>query len=64
MMELSNQKYVDPTALLGKVIGRDGKPVQIGEQGDVADFCEIFETNIARGFKAVAKNGEVNLVDE
>ncbi|PRP79760.1 hypothetical protein PROFUN_12622 [Planoprotostelium fungivorum] len=64
MMELSNQKYVDPTALLGKVIGRDGKPVQIGDQGDVADFCEIFETNIARGFKAIAKNGEVNLVDE
>lgn len=34
LMELSDQKYVDPSALLSRVIGRNGKPVQIGDQGD------------------------------
>lgn len=32
---LSNQKYVDPSPLLKKVL-KDGKPVDIGEQEDVA----------------------------
>ena len=32
----SNQKYVDPSDLLRHLIGKDGKPVSIGDQQDVA----------------------------
>lgn len=31
----SNQKYIDPSNLLKKTIGPDGKPINIGNQEDV-----------------------------
>lgn len=34
-MQLSNQSYVDPSALLKKLLDKDGKPVQVGNQEDI-----------------------------
>lgn len=35
-LSFSNQKYIDPSHLLKKTIGTDGKPVFVGNQEDVA----------------------------
>jgi hypothetical protein len=35
-LSASNQKWVDPSAVLRKLIDRHGKPVRIGEQEDAS----------------------------
>jgi len=44
----SNQKWVDPSRLLNKLT-KDGKPISIGEQEDVAEFNEIFLKTLQAG---------------
>ena len=34
-MSQSNQSFVDPSALLRKLLDKDGKPVTIGNQEDI-----------------------------
>jgi hypothetical protein len=36
MLLRGNQKYIDPSALLKKLIDRAGKPVHLGNQEDVS----------------------------
>lgn len=58
LMMYSNQKYVDPSPVLKNLNDKDGKPVSIGDQQDVADFNEILFKTLEKGFELGAKEGE------
>lgn len=59
---LSNQKYVDPSPLLKKVL-KDGKPVDIGEQEDVAEFNELFLRMLQQGV-SIAWNDKSDYINK
>jgi len=42
----SNQKYIDPSNLLKNLMGKDGKPVSIGDQQDVAGTNQLETINL------------------
>lgn len=44
----TNQKYVDPSELLKNLMGKDGKPVSIGDQQDVAGKGDLTILTIYR----------------
>eukprot|EP00005_Dracoamoeba_jomungandri_P000425 CAMPEP_0174251172 /NCGR_PEP_ID=MMETSP0439-20130205/1081_1 /TAXON_ID=0 /ORGANISM="Stereomyxa ramosa, Strain Chinc5" /LENGTH=918 /DNA_ID=CAMNT_0015331415 /DNA_START=79 /DNA_END=2835 /DNA_ORIENTATION=+ len=50
-MLLSNQKWVDPSPLLKKILDRNGQPINIGNQEDVSEFNELFLERIAEGLE-------------
>eukprot|EP01119_Soliformovum_irregulare_P016728 TRINITY_DN4887_c0_g1_i3.p1 TRINITY_DN4887_c0_g1~~TRINITY_DN4887_c0_g1_i3.p1 ORF type:complete len:586 (-),score=187.49 TRINITY_DN4887_c0_g1_i3:50-1573(-) len=52
---LSNQKYVDPSELLKNLMGKDGQPISIGDQQDVADFSELILKTLEKGFELGSK---------
>jgi len=54
-MIYSKEKFCDPTALLSKLVGRDGKTIAIGDQQDVADFNDIFLKSVAKGFEIISE---------
>lgn len=56
----SNQKYVDPSRLLQRITGEDGKPVKIGDQEDVGDFNELLLNRIATGLKIASERNSCN----
>lgn len=51
----TNQKWVDPSALLKKILDRNGTPVNIGNQEDVSEFNELFLERIAEGLDLTSK---------
>lgn len=47
LMEFGNQKYVDPSALLKKLMDRTGtKPVELGQQEDVSGKARESTTSL------------------
>ena len=52
-MVLSNQRFVDPSNLLKKIVDDQGKPVSIGAQEDVSEFNDIFMTRLTNGLDLV-----------
>jgi ubiquitin carboxyl-terminal hydrolase 25/28 len=52
-MVLSNQRFVDPSNLLKKIVDDQGKPVTIGAQEDVSEFNDIFMTRLTKGLDLV-----------
>lgn len=52
-MVLSNQRFVDPSNLLKKIVDDQGKPVNIGAQEDVSEFNDIFMTRLTKGLDLV-----------
>ncbi|KAL6077181.1 Ubiquitin carboxyl-terminal hydrolase 28 [Balamuthia mandrillaris] len=50
-MLLTNQKWVDPTPLLKKLMDKNGEPINIGNQEDVSEFNELFLTRITEGLE-------------
>jgi ubiquitin carboxyl-terminal hydrolase 25/28 len=52
-MVLSNQRFVDPSNLLKKIVDDQGKSVTIGAQEDVSEFNDLFMTRLTKGLDLV-----------
>lgn len=48
-LHASQQSFVDPSALLRKLLDKDGKPVTIGNQEDIGVINELFLHRIGEG---------------
>ena len=55
----SNKKYADPTEVLKSILDQFGKPIEIGDEKDIAEFNQQFLSRISEALnhkKLLAKS--------